>query len=177
MKSDIVIIDNQCGGFGSAVEQTRRTAEYKGLSHKDSVLLELFTEEMLSMAHSVTGEMKASFWLECEGDRFDLHLTTKTVMDADKRAMLIASTTSKKNEITTSFLGRLRDAFEQAMVSQTEHTYFELPKELEADLAGRVYDDPEWDRYEQSVLLKLADDVKIAIRGGLVEMTVSKTFH
>jgi len=177
MKSDIVIIDNQCGGFKAAVEQTRKTAAYNGLDRKNSLYLELFAEEMLSMIHSVTGEVKASFWLEAENNRFDLHIATKTVMDAEKRAMLIASTTSKKNEIANSFLGRLRDAFEQAMASQAEHTYFELPNEVQADLAGRVFEDPEWDRYEQSVLLKLADDVKIAIRGGQVDMTVSKTFN
>ena len=34
----------------------------------------------------------------------------------------------------------------------------------------------EWDRYEQSVLQKLADEVKISIRGNEVKMTVSKSF-
>ncbi len=35
---------------------------------------------------------------------------------------------------------------------------------------------PEWDRYEQSVLLRLADNVRIAIRGDQVNMTITKDF-
>ena len=38
------------------------------------------------------------------------------------------------------------------------------------------YPEEEWDRYEQSVLQKLADEVKISIRGDEVKMTVSKSF-
>ena len=40
----------------------------------------------------------------------------------------------------------------------------------------RFIEDPEWDRYEQSILHRLADNVKIDIRGQLVHMTVSKRF-
>jgi hypothetical protein len=36
--------------------------------------------------------------------------------------------------------------------------------------------DAGWDGYERSVLAKVADQVKVAIRGGVVDMTVSKKF-
>ena len=40
-----------------------------------------------------------------------------------------------------------------------------------------VYKEPVmWDGYERSILLKVADDVKVAIRGDLVEVTVIKKF-
>ena len=70
----------------------------------------------------------------------------------------------------------LRDAFEEAMLSESDKTYYELPDEVASDVVGRFIDDPEWDRYEQSVLKKLADDIKISIKGGVVEMTVTKAF-
>lgn len=176
MESDIIQIDNLGNGFEQAVEETKRVAQFRGLDHKNSLRLQLCTEEMLSMAHTVTGEMQASFWLESEGNCFALHMTTNTVMDKMKRSLLISSATSRKNEAANSFLGKLRDAFENAMASEEESTYFELPVELRADLAGRVVDDPDWDRYERSVLFRLADNVKIDIRGGLVHMTVTKSF-
>ena len=176
MKSDVIMIDNQGNGFDDAIQQTKKVAEFRGLSHKDSVRLQLFTEEMLSMARSVTGEMQAAFWIESEGKHFELNMTTQTVMDKEKRYMLISSSTSRKNEAAKSFLGRLRNAFEEAMTADADHQYFELPNELQADLAGRVFESEEWDRYEQSVLLRLADNVKIGIRGGLVSMTVIKDF-
>ena len=176
MKSDVILIDNLGNGFGDAVKETKKAAEFRGLSHKDALQLQLMAEEMLSMARSVTGEMQASFWLESQEKAFDLHMTTKTVMDQEKRYQLISSSTSRKNEAANSFLGKLRDAFEQAMVADVERTYYELPQEVLSDLPNRFSEDPEWDRYEQSILHRLADNVKIDIRGQLVHMTVSKRF-
>lgn len=177
MRSDIIQIDNQGNGFARAVEETRRVARYQGMDQKQSLRLQLCTEEMLSLARSVTGELNASFYMECEGKKVDLHMTTKTVMDKEKRYNLLSSASSRKNEAANSFIGKLRDAFEQAMLSGADHTYYELPDEVAKDFTGQPIDDPEWDRYEQSTLRRLADDVKIGIRGGVVDMTVTKHFE
>ena len=173
MKTDIINIDNHGNGFQNAIAHTVKAAEYRELSHKEALQLQLCTEEMLSLVRSVTGEMTAAFYLESEDKSFVLHLTTKTVMDSEKRNNLIASATSRKNEAANSFLGRLRDAFEAAMVSDPDTN---IPDEAMDDLVNHPIETPEWDEYEQSILRKTADDVKIAIRGGMVDMTVSKSF-
>ena len=174
MKSDIINIDNSGNGFQEALEQTAKAAGFRGLSHKEELRLRLCTEEMLSLARSVTGELQASFWLESVGKKFDLHMSTKTVMDREKRERLIASASSRKNEAANTFLGRLRDAFEAAMVSDPDT---DIPDDVLDDLANHVIEIPEWDEYEQSILRKAADEVKIAIRGGVVDMTVSNSFE
>ncbi|MCR5053850.1 MAG: hypothetical protein K6A69_03315 [Lachnospiraceae bacterium] len=176
MKSDVITIENNGNGFGEAVEATKKMADFNGLSNKDSVHLQLFTEEMLSMMNIVTGEVKASFWIECEGNTYELNLTTETVMDKTKRGTLIQASSSRKNEAAGSFLGMLRDAFEQAMTADADKTYYTLPDDVASDVVGHCVDDEEYDQYESSVLKKLADDVKIDIRGGLVHMTVKKSF-
>ena len=91
MKSDIITIDNQGNGFENALRESKKVAEYRELGEKETMRLQLFTEEMLSMVHSVTGEMKGSFWIESEQNRFELNLTTKTVLDKEKRHLLISS--------------------------------------------------------------------------------------
>ena len=174
MKSDIINIDNFGNGFRASMDQTAKAAQYRGLSHKEDLRLRICAEEMLSLARSVTGELQARFWLESEGKKFDLHLSTKTVMDREKRENLIASATSRKNEAANSFLGRLRDAFEAAMVSDPDT---DIPEDVLDDLANHPIEIPEWDEYEQSILRSVADNVKIAIRGGVVDMTVSKSFE
>ena len=173
MKSDIIRIDNQGNGFQEALTQTEKAAQYRGLSRKECLQLRLCTEELLSLARSVTGEMKASFWLESEEKRFSLHLSTETVMDREKRKNLIASATSRRNEAANSFLGKLRDAFEEAMVVEANA---EIPEEAMDDMFNRVIEIPAWDEYEQSILRSVADEVKIAMRGRLVDMTVIKSF-
>jgi len=175
MKSDIIAIDNQSNGFNNAVEETKKVAAYQNLSHKDAICLQLCAEEMLSMARSITGEMKASFWIENEGKRFELHMSTKPVLDKEKRWQLISAATSRKNEAAQTFLGKLRDAFENAMTADVNRGD-QIPNEILADLPNRFIEDPEWDGYERSVLRRVSDEVKVGIRGGMVELTVVKAF-
>ena len=173
MKTDIVLIDNLCNGFKDAVKQTEKAAQFRDLEESASLQLQLITEEMLSLVRSITGEVQASFWVESDARKFTLNMSTKTVMDKEKRRLLIDSTSEGKNAAATSFLTRLRDAFEEAMASDPDLQQYNLPADIEADLAGRDFENPEWDRYEQSVLFRLADNVSIAIRGGYVNMTVT----
>ena len=129
---------------------------------------------MLNMIRTITGNTKASFWIEREGSRYDLLLTTKTLMNRKKRELLLASSASGKNDAARGFLGRLRNAFEQAMASDARDN-----GKLTFDKSQIIQENEpaeEWDRYEQSVLQHFADDIKIAIRGDEVKMTVSKVF-
>ena len=176
MKSDIILIGNQGKGFTEALEETKKVASYTGLEPKLTTRLQLMTEEMLSLARSVTGEMQATFWIENEGAQFDLHMATKTVMDREKRDNLLSSASSRKNEAAKGFLGKLRDKLEEAMAAEVDHSEEEIPMDIIGDLANHPIEDPEWDGYERSVLRSLADSVNIAIRGGLVEIIVSKNF-
>jgi hypothetical protein len=177
MKSDVIIIDNHGNGFDKSLDETRKVAAYEDLTHKESLCLQLCAEEMLSLARSITGEMKASFWIETESRTFNLHLTTKTVMDKEKRSLLLGAATSGKNEAAVSFLGALRDAFEHAMAADVSHSN-DLPADLLDDLPNHVIEclDPEWDKYEQSTLKRLADTIRIGIRGDNVDMTVTRKF-
>jgi len=176
MKSDAIIIDNQCNGFDQAGKATEKTAAYAGLDHKDSLRLLLCTEEMLSMVHSVTGGMEGTFWIEAEGKNFELHLTTKTVMDKEKRHLLISASTSRKNEAAQSFLGKMRDAFEEFMAADVDHSDL-IPEDIMNDLPNHVIECKEWDGYEQSILQKVAEQVKVSIRGQVVDMTVIQKFE
>lgn len=176
MKSDVIQIDNMENGFLEAREQAVKSAVFRGLDRQSLLHLQLLTEEMLSMVHSVAGKIEALFWVESEGRKFELHLTTQIIMDRETRQMLIDLSSAQRNEAANSFLGRLRNAFEEAMVSDSERVFYEMPADVQADLIGREYQDPDWDGYEGSVLRKMADEVKIYIRGNQVHLHVARTF-
>ncbi len=174
MKTAVIDIDSRGKGFRDALEETRKMAECNALGREDSLRLQLFAEEMLNMIRTVAGEVRASFWIERDGSRYDLLLTANTVMDRRKRDLLLASASSGENDASKGFLGRLRTTFEQAMISGDRggRVYYEKAREVQAYRDA----EEEWDRYEQSVLQKLADEIKISIRGDEVKMTVSKSF-
>ena len=176
MKTDIIRIEQNGNGFEAALAETRKAAvAWGGLGSTDTLHLQLITEEMLSLVRSITGEIEAGFWIEAEDRNYTMHLLTKTSMDKEKRYQLISSSTSRKNEAAKGFLGKLRDIIEQALAAEVVHDYTEIPNELENDISYHP-DEEEWDGYERSVLRRIADDIKIAIRGGEVEMTVLKSF-
>ena len=177
MKSEIITIDNRENGFSDAVKEAQKVAEYTGMNQKDSLHLQLCTEEVLSLVRSVTGEIKASFWIESDGSQYNLHVSTNTAMDMEKRTQLISVATSRKNEAAKSFIGMLRDIFEETMVVEVKQGNNAAP-EANGETADRVIvcTDAEWDRYEESTLRKLADVIKVSIRGGAVDLTVSKKF-
>ena len=54
MKSDIIMIDNQGNGLDNALKETKKAAAYRELDARQTVQLQLLTEETLSMARSVT---------------------------------------------------------------------------------------------------------------------------
>lgn len=176
MKSDVISIDNTGSGFADVMEQVEKVAGWNHLDHKEHLHLQLLTEEMLSLARSITGEMKASFWLENEGNNYELHMTTQTVMDTEKRYLLIESSSSHRNEAAKTILGVLREVVE-LMMTPTTLPYNQVPFDLANDISQGVYKEHVlWDGYERSILLKVADNVKVGIRGDLVEITVLKSF-
>ena len=172
MKTDIITIDNKGNGMEAAQAQVTMAAQARGLNEKDTLQLNILTEELMGLARSVTGELAASFWIESEGKRFSLHLSTKTKMDASKRYLLMYTSTSGKNEAAKGFIGFLRDKFESALQSEGDGVYYDA----NFNALNEAPEDKEWDRYERSILRRLADEIRIGVKGGLVEIKVIKTF-
>ncbi len=177
MKSNVVNILNMDEGHEKAIREVKKVSDYEGLGHKESLQLQLLAEEMLGLLKSVAGDVKSNFWIEAGQGSFCLYLSTKTNMDMQKREQFLSSSSTGKNEEANSFIGYLRDMLDVTMYSQPYHSE-ELPDDVLADITNRVIrcSDEEWDRYEQSTLKKLADTIKIGIRGENVVITVIKTF-
>ena len=175
MKTDIIFIDSQIRSFERAVEETSKVAAYMGLSVTDAESQRLMIEELLSLVRSVIGDTQARFWIETEGQRIDLHLATEAVLSKEMRRNLIHSSTSRRNQAAKGVFGKLRDSIEQSLAgSEASYTEEENPPELANDTSCFVITDPEWDGLERKLLNKMADEVKIAIRGKQVDVTVSK---
>ena len=177
MKSDVISIDNMGNGFDEVMKEVEKVSAWNNLERKNQIHLQLLAEEMLSLARSITGEMKASFWIENEGNNYELHMTTKTVMDSEKRYLRLESSSSHKNEAAKTILGVLREVVEMMMLPPTISPYH--PQfDLMSSIPNGVYKDQVlWDGYERSILLKVADNVKVGIRGDQVDICVLKSFQ
>lgn len=175
MKTETILIDKLGNGFGDAMTAADNLAAANHLGKHEMMKLELITEEMLGLVRIVTAADNMSFWIECEDGLYQFHLSTKTKMTLEKRTNLLYTSSSMKNSAASGLLGKLRDKFEQAMLLNSEDTNPAM-SEMSHDIYCNNYESAEWDKYERSVLRNTADEIRIGIRGGKIEMIVSKRF-
>ena len=198
MKTDVITVSSQGSRMEAALLQAEKVAAYKGLAPKNALHLRLLAEEMMGMMRSITGETEGQFWIEDEQDEYQLHLLVSTRMTTEKRGQLLSASSSGKNESARGLMGRLRDFFDRGadediaplsspLLMSGMHEHSSTPtldwewsmvryeNELE-DRVRRKEDGAQeaWDEMEKSVVAHVADDVRIAIRGGRVEMIIVK---
>ncbi len=204
MKTDVITISPAGEGMAEALRQTEMAAFYRGLTPKESLRLRLLSEEMMGMLRTIVGDGRASFWVETEGKTFSLHLSAGVRMNADIREELLKTSTSGRNAAVKGFMSRVRDIFTQlsepdgtglapmdygfsyvdvasfdASMGITTHglLYGWSMKEYKSGLEEHRAEEPEkWDELEKSITARLADEIKIFIRGKTVEMVVEKAF-
>ena len=205
MKTDVMKISPNGEGMAEALRQTEKAAAFQELTPKQGLRLRLLAEEMMGMLRTIVGEEQASYWVEAEGNKFSLHLAMGTRMNMDLREELLKTSTSGKNAAIKGFMSRIKDIFVQlsepdgAGMSPAEYgfSYVDVASFEDASLGvtthGLMYgwslreyksalwehreeEADKWDEMEKSITAKLADEVKVFIRGNTVEMVVEKTF-
>ncbi len=204
MKTDVIEFTNKDDGVENVLTETERAAAYRGLSPKQALRLRLLAEEMTGMLRTLVGDERFRFWVESEGTAFSLHLLTQTVMTQKLREALLSTASSGKNEAAKGFMGRIREIFtvmsESYQPAGTEMRYgysyvdvtgydasmdvspnaallaWSLKAYRDAVAENKEKEPEKWDELEKSITAKLADDVKIFIRGNNVEMIIEKAF-
>ena len=192
MKTDKISVSSQGARMNAALEQADKVAAYKGLSMKDALHLRLLTEEMMGLMRSITGEREGIFWIEDEDGEYRLHLQVRTLLNSEEREQLLAVSSTGKNESAKGLMGRIRDFFDwgsdEDLATYTSPLLlpdaFEYTSSPSLDweenaLSTQIEQGDQnvreaWDELEKSVVSHVADEVKVSIRSGTVEMIIYK---
>ena len=195
MKTDVIAISSDGNNMEAALEEIDKISAYKNLSPKNALSLRLLTEEMMAMMRAITGNVNGEFWVEDrDGVLYELHLLVMTLVDDETRRQLLAASSSGKNEATRGFMGKIRYFFEPAsgvpmfgsgftgVIPQAQGTYSWSMEDYRDQLRqyqekSQNKDQEAWDELEKSVVAKVADDVKVSIRGRTVEMVIIKAME
>ena len=140
------------------------------------------------------------------GKKATIHLRAKTHMDSGKKRELIAASSSKRNAAAAGFMGKVREIIEDGLYKLDDAgrvpegtdfmpiVYYEDLGTAEAGRADYVWtlrkyrenvDEKRpkderareaWDELEKSIVANIADDVRVAVRGDVVEMEIEKQF-
>ncbi len=191
MKTDVMIASGDEKQIEAMLSEVDKVAVYKNLSPKGALQLRLLAEEMMGLIRAVTGKKEGEFWIEDSDDLFEMHLKVKTLMDEARREQMLSVSSTGENEATKSFLGWIASFFEPAANVPTFHTapmgaapqmYGSMDWSME-DYRSQLQEYREqnkegsieaWDQLEKSVLAHVADDVKVSIRGRVVELIILK---
>ena len=198
MKTDEITVDSRGARMETALAQAEKVAVYKGLARKDALSLRLLTEEMLGLMRALTGESEGVFWIEDEDGEYRLHLRVRTRLNADERAQLLSVSSTGKNESAKGLMGRLRDFFDwgsdadlaayngpllmpemyETTSSPSLDWEWSMVRYEDALNSRMAAADPAaneaWDELEKSVVTHVADDIRVSIRNGNVEMVIIK---
>ena len=196
MKTDVIAVSSRGARMEAALQQADKVAAYKGLSARNALHLRLLAEEAMGLMRSITGETEGLFWIEDRDDDYELHLQVQTTLNEEERTRLLSVSSTGKNESARGLMGRLRTLFDwESDEDAAACSGLFLPDALECSspmldwewslrkyesaLYSRVSQNApgakeEWDELEKSVVKNVADDVRVAIRGGFVEMTILK---
>ena len=198
MKTDEITVDSRGARMETALAQAEKVAVYKGLARKEALSLRLLTEEMLGLMRALTGESEGVFWIEDEDGEYRLHLRVRTRLNADERAQLLSVSSTGKNESAKGLMGRLRDFFDwgsdadlaayngpllmpemyETTSSPSLDWEWSMVRYEDALNSRMAAADPAaqeaWDELEKSVVTHVADDIRVSIRNGNVEMVILK---
>ena len=188
MKSDVITVSSREDRIDLVLAQAEQVASYQKLSPKSAMRLRLLAEEMMCMMRAINGDLTGDFWIENEGDQYELHLHAVTKVDNRKRVQLLSAATSGKNEAHRGLMGKIRAFFEPMEGLMVLPTMSPESTSSEAVWTMRAYEaqvkeymrqnregaEAAWDELEKSVIAHVADDVKVSIRGFDVEMVAYK---
>lgn len=196
MKTDLISVSGKTAQFEAALEQADKMAAYKELTGKNALHLRLLTEEMMGMMRSITGKPEGTFWIEEQDGEYQLHLQVRKQLNEEERKQLLSASSTGKNESAKGLMGRLRDFFylpdegeiysgplatpdmyEHASSPMLDWEWSMTRYERSLNTRMEKGDDTAreaWDELEKSVVKNVADDVKVFIRNGNVEMVILK---
>ena len=200
MKTEQIVVTSQGQGIAEALSITEKAGAYAGLDKKPALHLRLLAEELIGLLRGIAGEVEAAYWIETEGKKFELHMTSEILMTEEMREQFLAAASSGKNAATATFMGKIRVMIADALLSAKEVLPYAMinaaaanpmggvagessavwtmafyKEELQQNMADEEASEA-WDELEKSIVANVADDVRVSIAGKNVAITVYKAF-
>ncbi len=176
-------------------QQVQTTAEYLKLDEKTTLRLRLMAEEMICMLPQLLSYGMGRFWIETNQYQIELHLNVK--IDKTREydvGKILSVSTSGKNAAAKGIIGKIAVAVESMLgnnETETDDSYGVWSKgfadydkatiwSLEAYKDAFKSQDTqqdyseEWDELEKSILANLADDIRVGVLAGKIDIVVLK---
>lgn len=200
MKTEVCKLKGKGNDFSLVEKIAEKTAVYNDLDKKQGLQLRLLSEELVGMLPELLNRYSGEFWIENEGNSFEIHATvTSAVYNSEERNKVMSISSSGKNAATVGFMGKVRGIVDAMLLSMADtdslsmaavmDTYnLDGPNEMlystwsleryrmELQKVEETESKEYWDELEKSIVANLADDVMVGINGRVVDIVIKKKF-
>ena len=194
MKSNICKIEKGAKTLDGIFRESEKVAVYNELNPKQTLQLRLLCEELVNMLPSIVSNFSGEFWIENLDDYYELCLCVSVEdMDVTTRERLIKVSKNNKNSSVVGITGKIRAVFDymtmsgnSPMVSPAGRYGFSSAIDFSQIWSLRQYYESvendckkkteEWDEFERSIIVKVADDVVVGVKGNNVSIIIKKKF-
>ena len=202
MKTDVYRFQRAVSDTGAVTGLAEKAAAYGGLDGKQTLRLVLLCEELTELLPNLLIFGNGEFWIESRGKKFLIHSAVKAddLLTASDRNEILKLSKSGRNAAASGIMNRIRIAAETMLANYVlaggadkEPVYDDTsPDDYEIALRDPFASDDIWslaeyrqkvkedrgaqDELERSIIANIADDVRVGIIGGRVEVTIIKSF-
>lgn len=193
MESNICRITKGDTDLGQLLEEAEKVATYNGLSEKNSLLLRLLAEELVSMIPFVVTDYSGEFWIVNHGNAYELCAKFLVEdMDVSTKTRLIGVSKNNRNSYAVGITGKIREMFDYmvmvnndplvsamgtyGMTTNADFSHAWSLKQYQSSMMADSSEKEKWDEMERSILVRLADDVTVGVKGRRVSIIIKKCF-
>lgn len=195
MKSNICKIEKGALDLGVILKESEKVAIYNELNDKQTLQLRLLCEEVDGMLPNVIDEYSGDFWIDFEEGVCKINVAIEfNEFTASKKKELIKIAKNKKNAAVTGILGKIRSVLEDMFLDSEWKKSYEMAYLFNCaneSCLGTDYsymwslqrykqvirkEEKEWDELEKSIIMSIADDVIVGVKGRKANFIIVKKF-
>ena len=146
------------------------------------------------MIPALISRYSGEFWIETNGEDYELCVSVFVDdMDFDTRERLIQVSKNQQNAAVVGISGKIRAVFDYMTMgggdpmlyssgrygftsSMDYSLIWSLQQYRDSVKNGGNQESEKWDEFERSILIKLADDVVVGVKGKKVNVVIKKKF-
>ncbi len=166
-RTDTIKVSAKADHITRALETARMFASKQRLDEKSTKQLELMSEEMIGIMDSIARNAKAKFWIDGSGLKYRIHLSFPTNVGIEEYKRLLAISSSGKNEAIKTLSDKIIETMTTGIRNNSD--------DRSQDFEWSIHDEPNAVQIGESILVALADDIKVSVTREKVELLVIKT--